>query len=187
MRRLALVALLASGALIRAVPSEASDRSTVGTTVGVLRSVTRHKVTIESTAGGAARSYRIDVLTTVCYEPNLCLRSGDTSPLRPGAAVSAQFAVDKRGNAHASTIFLTSVADTVVVDAVNGDTIFAHSTHLGGPAYTIVRRSFTILVNQQGEEAGGVPNLQVGSVFYFTGLAGFDNGSPVTVAVRLFA
>jgi hypothetical protein len=31
-----------------------------------------------------------------------------------------------------------------------------------------------------------VPDLRIGAVLYFTGLAGFDRGSPVTIAARLF-
>jgi hypothetical protein len=185
-RAVALTAFLASVGLAHALPADASDRSTATTTVGVLRSVTRNTVIIESTAENAARTYRIDVFTTVCYEPNLCLESGNTSPLRPGATVSAQVAPDKHGNAHASTIFLTSVAATIRVDSCNGDVITGHST-LHGEPYTIVRRPFTILVDQRGEVRGGVPNLPVGSVISFTGLAGVDKGSRVTIAVRIFA
>lgn len=186
---LVLIALVAFGApstaLAQASPNHARSRSTSWTTVGVLRSVTPHRVTIESTAGGAVRSYRTDVFTTVCYEPNLCLGSGDTSPLLPGATVTAQVATDKRGDAHASTIFVTSVAATIRIDSVNGDVIAGHSTRSGAP-FTIVRRPFTILVDEHGAVPGGVPNLQIGSVLYFTGLAGLDSGSPVTIAARLF-
>jgi len=175
-----------SAALAQASPIHARSRSTAETTVGVLRTVTPHRVTIESTAGGAVRSYRIDVFTTVCYQPSLCLESGNTSPLLPGATVTAQVAPDKRGGAHASTIFVTSVAATVRIDSVDGDVITGHSTRSGVP-YTIVRRPFTILVDKHGAVPGGIPNLQIGSVLYFTGLAGLDNGSPVTIAARLFA
>jgi hypothetical protein len=182
-----LVALLWFGAVVgaQAKPARARSRSTAERIVGVLRAVTPHRVTIEGSAGGPARDYRIDVLTTVCYEPNLCLQSGNTSPLLPGATVTAQVATNKRGVAHASTIFVKSVSATIQIDAVDGDAISGHSTR-HGESYTIVRRPFTIVVDERGATPGALLNLQVGSVLYFTGLAGLDTGNPVTIAVRLF-
>jgi hypothetical protein len=153
----------------------------------VLKSVTAQRVTIESNAGGPARAYRIGVLTTVCYQPNLCLNSGDTTPLLPGATATAWVATNKRGVAHASTIFVTPVSATITVESINGDLIAGRDTRSDTP-YTILREPSTILVDAQGEEVrGGEPNLQIGSVLYFTGLAGLDKGSPVTIAFRLFA
>ncbi len=186
---LALVVLIVFGAPTAALAQTSSTHaprpSTSWTTVGVLHSVMRHRVTVESTADEAIHSYRIGVFTTVCYQPNLCLQSGNTSDLLPGATVTAQVATDKRRVAHASTIFLTSVSDTVRIDSVDGDVITGHSTRSGATS-TILRRPFTILVDERGAVTGGIPNLEIGSVLYFTGLAGFDNGSPVTIAARLF-
>jgi hypothetical protein len=182
---LGLVALLVIDVPATASARPGGGRTTVETIVGVLASVSKGRVTIASTAGDSARAYRTDVLTVVCYEPDLCLQSGDMTPLLPGATVRADVAPDQHGRAHASTLFLTSVAATIRVDALEGDVIMGHSTR-SDAAFTVVRRPFTIVVDQRGEESGVDPGLQVGQVVYFTGLAGFVNGSPVTIAARLF-
>jgi hypothetical protein len=186
---LAVVVLLpigALGSLAGATAIRAEGRSTTDTVVGVLRSVTAHRIIVESSAGGGAHGYRIDVLTTVCYEPNLCMESGNTSPLLPGATVRAQVATNRRGDAHASTIFVTSVAATIRVESIDREVITGRSTRADVP-FTVVRRPFTILVDAaRGEVRGVAPDVQVGDVLYFTGLAGIVDGSPVTIAARLF-
>jgi hypothetical protein len=176
---------IASVPQARATSNQSTGRSTAERIVGVLDSVAPHRIAIASLGGGDARTFRTDVLTTVCYEPNLCLQSGNTSPLLPGATVTAQVATNKRGVAHASTIFVTSVAATIRIDTVDGDVITGRSTRSDTP-FTIVRRPFTVVVDASGEAPGAVPDLQIGAVLYFTGLAGFDRGSPVTIAARLF-
>jgi hypothetical protein len=176
-----------AGRIPRASATAQTNRpSTSDTIVGVLRTVGAHRVTIESNGDGTARTYRIGVLTTVCYEPNLCLGSGDTTPLLPGAVVTAWVATNKRGVAHASTIFVTSVSATIRVDSVNGDLISGTDTR-SEERYTILCGPRTILVDSQGRQVrGAVPNIAIGSVLYFTGLTGLDRGSPVTIGVRLF-
>jgi hypothetical protein len=167
-------------------PTRFVGHSTAETVDGVVEAVAPDEVTI-AIDDGRTQTYRIGVFTTVCYRPSIGCDEGAIGRLLPGATVTATVAREGNQPPHASTLFISIVADTVRVDAVDGEVITAHSTHPGGPPYTIVRGPFTILVDQSGTEVpGGDPQLQVGGLLYFSGLAGMQDGSPVTIAARLF-
>ena len=79
-------------------------------------------------------------------------------------------------------------ADTVQIDAIDGDTLSVHSVrHSELAPYTVQADQNTIFQRVPGSLFAPQPGLQVGSTFYFTGIGSTAGSPPPSVhALRIF-